>query len=419
MTGAPGLARDFALGYYAGNRRTGSIAVVRRQGGKTTVQRIAVAPASRARPDRLPVFIGLTEDRRVILLDPERREIRLQERFPVDAFPAHIYADPRSGRNWYMNDGDKETGNDTLNCGDTGSSVTVVENPASAEAKFLATICVGRGHHQTVFTYPSKAFPDTPARAWVTNLVDGTISVIGNDPADPASYLTVVATINLCQPEREEVTEPFVPNKAFPHGLVHSPLTGRLYALSNGYGTIAVIDPRTAAIERRMDFKGHSNLFISPDGRYVIGRGVDRKRDPEHVIARLTALDLTDGTVTDQADLPDIYIEKYFYNAEGTKLYLNTGKSGSEAQQANIRANVLVVIDLTALPQIRVAREVPLERSTGSVCYAAVDGRTALVFAADPQMGTVTAIDGESDDVLETVRVMPGTDHSRIWTLAG
>jgi DNA-binding beta-propeller fold protein YncE len=417
MTGAPDAGRDFAVGYYAGNRRTGSIAVVRRQGGKTTVQRVAVAPPSRAKPDRLPVFIGLTDDLKVILLDPVRREIQLHDRFPVDAFPAHIYTDPRSGRNWYMNDGDKQTGNDTLNCGDEGSSVTVVENPTRADAKWLATICVGRGHHQAVFTYPSEAFPDTPARAWITNLMDGTISAIGNDPADPDTYLKVVATLNLCQPEKEDATEPFVPNKAFPHGLVHSPLTGRLYALANGYGTISVIDPRTAEIERRMDFKGHSNLFISPDGRYVIGRGVDRKSDPEHVAARLTALDLTDGSVTDKADLPDIYIEKYFYNAEGTKLYLNTGKSGSDEQKANIRANVLLVIDLTALPRVRVAREVPLERSTGSVCHAATDGRTDLMFAADPEMGTVTVIDGAADDVLETVRVMPGTEHSRIWNL--
>lgn len=411
-------ARAFSLGYYAGNRKTGSVTVITRSDGSTRVERVATDPDTGLGTELKPVFIGLTEDHRVILLDPKSKQILFKPAFPADAFPAHIYSDPNSDRDWFMNDGDKETGNDRLNCGDQGSSVTVVEKTSSAQARLLKTICVGRGHHQAAFTHPSPHAPLVPHRAYISNIKDGTLTAIGNDPNDPATFLKVVATINLCEPDKEQgMTGPAVPNNSFPHGLAYSPLTGKLYNLNNGYGNIAVIDPVSDRVEEHIDLKGHSNLFIAPGGRYLIGRGSDRKSDPAHVIAKLTLLDATDNRIVDKLELRDIYISKYYFNAEGTKLYLTAASSGSPDQQANIKADALLVIDLTALPQLKVSKELRLGTPSGSLAFLDANGATSLVFSSHGDDGTVAVIDGARDDVLETLSVSGGMSHSRVWTL--
>ncbi|MGE0289840.1 MAG: YncE family protein [Bradyrhizobium sp.] len=411
-------ARSFALGYYAGNRKTGSVSVIRRENGQTRLDPLAVDAETGLAAELKPIFVGLTEDRRVILLDPKSKQIRLAAGFTADAFPAHIYSDPNSDRDWFMNDGDKETGNDRLNCGDQGSSVTVVEKTASAQAKFLKTVCVGRGHHQAAFTYPSAQAPKVPHRAYISSLKDGTLTAIGNDPNDAATYLKAIATINLCETDKEQgMAEPAVPNNAFPHGLAYSPLTGKLYNLNNGYGNVAVIDPASNRIEARFPFKGHSNLFMTPGGRYIIGRGADRKSDPNHVIARLTVLDVTDNRIVDTLELPDIYISKYYFNPEGSKLYLTTSSSGSPEQQANIKADALLVLDLTALPKLKLTRELRLGTSSGSLAFLQAGGSTALVFSSHGEGGAVAVIDGARDEQIETLAVPGGMSHSRVWIL--
>lgn len=409
---------DFALAYYSGDRNNGSVTVVRRKNGNLETKQLPAATESGKDKALKPVFVGLTEAVQAITLDPETKQITISDSFIPDAFPAHIYSDPNSSRDWFMYDGDKKTGNDTLNCGDNGSSVTVVENTASAAVKYLKTICVGRGHHQCNFSYPSAQAPDVAHQAYVSNLNDGTLSVIGNDPDKSESYLQVVATINLCEPDKDGFDAPQVPNNAFPHGLVYSKVSGKVYNLNNGYGTIAVIDPISHKIEQRIPFKGYSNLFISPCGRYVIGRGADRKSDADHVIAKMAVLDVGSNEILDQIELPDVYISKYFFNVEASKLYLTTSSSGSEQQQANLKTDAVLIFDLTAMPKLKQAAELRLGSPAGTLDFLAQDGKTELVFASNAQDGLVTLICGETDEVIEKLSVIEPVSHSRLWLLA-
>ncbi|MEJ2566270.1 MAG: hypothetical protein P8141_09960 [Gammaproteobacteria bacterium] len=408
---------NFSLAYYAGDRRTGSLSVIRSVAGKITVKALAQAAPSGADSAHKAVLIGVDEGDGIVLMDPASKEIQFKESLPADAFPAHVYSDPGSSRDWFMNDGDKETGNDTLNCGDRGSSVTVVDHSGSARAAWLKTICVGRGHHQAMFTYPADAAPQVPRRAYISNLQDGTLSVIGNDPGDAQNFLQVLGTINLCEPDKEEDGAGMVvPNKAFPHGLAYSACTGKLYNLNNGYGSVAVIDPRSGVIEERIPFKGHSNLFASPDGRYLIGRGADRKSDPDHVVGKLSVFDPTSKRVVAKLDLPDIYISKYYYNPEGSKLYLTTASSGSPQQQRHLKTDVVLVFDITALPRLELIKELKVG-AAGALAFHAADGRTQRVFCSNSATGTLVILDGERDTVLESVSVGAGQPHSRLWML--
>lgn len=410
-----GLEIDFTVGYYSSDRKTGKVCVVKRRGGEITINCLGVEPDSGLEKALKPIFVGLTEEHRFILLDPQTKSIRIQSNFPVDAFPAHIYSDPNANRDWFMNDGDKESGNDTVNCGDQGSSVTVIENTASASAKHLATICVGRGHHQANFAYPSEQAPHVPATAYISNLKDGTVTAIGNDPENEEHYLKVITTIDLCESDKEDDGRISAPCNAFPHGLVYSKVSGKLYNLNNGYGTIAVIDPQTNEIEARLEFKGHSNLFVSPCGRFIFGRGADRKSDPEHVIAKLTVLDAGTHMVMDAVDLPDVYISKYYFNRDGSKLYLTTSSSGSPEQAANLKSDALLVFDLTALPKIKLSTELALGSSAGALAFHGEGDETQLVFSSNSAEGALAIIDGEADTLLEKLIVTEGVSHSRVW----
>lgn len=406
----------FSVAFYSGNRKTGTLTRVRCEQGEVRVAPLPTEPEGALAKPLKPVLVGMSEDGCVILLDPRSKQLSFETRFPADAFPAHIYSDPRSTRAWFMNDGDKETGNDTLNCGDRGSSVTVIDHIDSCRAQFLKTLCVGRGHHQAAFTFPSRQAPRVPRRAYISSLNDGTISVIGNDPADAASDLHVIATINLCEPATEEGGELTVPNKAFPHGLAYSPDTGKLYNLNNGYGTIAVIDPVSNAIEERLPFKGYSNLFASPSDRYLIGRGADRKSDTEHVIGKLAVWDVVEKRVVDQLDLRDVYLSKYYFNPEGTKLYFTTGSSGSPEQQKNLKTDVLLVLDMTDLPRLKLLGEVKVG-AAGSLAFHSEHGRTRWVFCSDSE-GALVIIHGERDTVAERIALPAGPSHSRVWSVS-
>lgn len=411
----PAQTIDFSVAYYSGDRKTGAITIIDRLNGDTMQLNIEVLPESENQLAPKKIFVGLTADKKVVILDPESKEILFETEFPADAFAAHKYADPNSNRDWYMNDGDKATGNDSLNCGDNGSSVTIIEESDSNNAKFLKTVCVGRGHHQANFSYPSKDNPNVPNQAYISNLKDGTVSVIDNDSAHETSFLSVIETINLCEPEKED-SDKQVPNNAFPHGLVYSPVSGKVYNLNNGYGTIAIIDPLSHQIEQRMAFNGHSNLFLSPCGRYVIGRGADRKSDADHVIAKLTVLDATNNQIMDSLDIPDIYISKYFFNPEGSRLYLTTSSSGSEAQQSNLKTDALLVFDMSALPVLKLVNEVRLGSSSGTLDFALKDQLTELVFSSNAAEGAIAVMDVDGN-LMEKISVGESMAHSRLWMM--
>ena len=408
-------ASDFSIAYYSSDRKTGRITTVERKAGETSIKQVPVSAASGKPKEEAPVFIGLTETRQVILLDPIKKQLEVLDTFPEDAFPAHIYEDPNSACAWFMNDGDKETGNDKLNCGENGSSVSVVENIYSSDAKFLKTICVGRGHHQANFTFASERHPNVPAYGLISNLKDGTISIIGNDPAKE-NYLTVVKTIDLCEPDKEDNPASTVPNNSFPHGLVYSSHSGKIYNLNNGYGTVAVIDPISLEIESRFNFKGHSNLFVSPGGRYVFGRGADRKSNPDHVIAKLSVFDTETNEVIDAIDIQDVYISKYFFNPEGSRLYLTTSSSGSDAQKANLKTDAILVFDINALPSIKQVNEARLGSSSGTLDYATENGQTQLVLSSNSTDGKLVIMDIDGNE-LESLDVDQPNSHSRLWCI--
>lgn len=378
------------------------VVVVKHKAGKTTVNRLEQSAATGKDVNHVPAFWGINERNEALIYDPVDKEIEYQMVCAADTRFAYTYRDPDSVRVWFMNDGDKR-GNDTLACGDMGSSVTISAK-TNGKAELVDTLCVGRGHHVTTFVGPTPKQGNIPHRAFVSNLKDGTIHVIGNDPNDAVSFLKTIATINLCDPHFED-NGTDVPNNAFPHGMEFSPTTGKIYNLNNGYHTVAVIDPLSHEVENAITMEVSSNLLLSRCGNFLIGKGADRKVDPEHVMGRLSVLDVRKEEISTVLDIQDFYPSVYRFNPKGDKLYVTAAATGKDAQFDNLRTDMVQVYDTSKLPELKLIKEIKLEPCSSGrrpIAFLERGDEAPLIFVPNPTQGSLAVIDGDSDEVLET-----------------
>ncbi len=382
----------------------GSLSLARPQNEAIEVSHLHCDSASQQ--EHPPWLLGMLDDKRLVMFDPVAKTTSLEHCMPQNAYPAYSYKDPDSQRIWFMNDGDKETGNDPLNCGDQGSTVTVIDRVGNAPPTHLATICVGRGHHVTTFIAPTDKHPHNPKHAYVSNLLDGTISILSND-AQSDDFLKIVGQIDLTEADKENDSPSTAPNNAFPHGKQYSDITGRIYSLNNGYGTIAVIDPVKQCIESRIPLKGASNLLLSPCGRFIIGKGADRKSDPAHVIGKISVVDLKQQTLVTSHDLPDFYPSVYRFSPDGRRLYVTSAATGKGAQKDNLKINTLYVFDATRLPELPLLKILQVgEANCGRRPIAFPNEPTATeVFVPNPSEGTLSLVDNETLEVKQTIKI--------------
>lgn len=409
---------QWSLAYHLDMGESGAVGVIHHHRGETKVRSLDSVGDEAGNQ----VFIGLDGEGRCLMTERGKGTITRHDAFFAGSRADYAYPDLRQDRLWFVSDGDPKTGCDAVTCGDQGSSVTIVSR-GGADVEVLKTLCVGKGHHVTAFVYPDQNHGGFAPKAYVSNLVSGSISIVGNDPADASTYLKIIKTINLLEADRDPEASPDGDNNAFPHGKVYSPVTGRVYCLNNGYGTIAVIDPVTDEIEGRLTLKKSSNLLLSPDGRYLVGKGADRKADPEHVMGRLTLIDVTTGETTAVLDLPDFYPSTYRFNPAGDRLYVTSAATGKGVQRDNIRKNIIQVYDVGSFPKLDLIREVEVgvadcsRRPIGFLAGAVGDEQR--VFVPNPTDGTLTMLAGENDSPQITLKISDEPIHEfsfSIWS---
>ncbi len=386
----------------------GAVVTIDHDGEKSRVTKTPLVSSSS--DEREQVFIGVAADGTVIQMDANSQTVHHDSTFVAESYVPYAYPYFDGDTHWYSYDGDKATGEDPQACPAGGAPMLVVRNTGES-AEVVKMICLGRGHHVVAFSAPTTANAAIPRLAFVSNLLDGNIAVLGNDPADADSYLKVIKTIDLCEPEKEKSGAPCSPNNAFPHGMAFSPLTGKIYSLNNGYASIVVIDPLSLEIDSRLQMKGSSNLLLSADGRYLIGKGADRKSDPEHVMGRISVVDVVSGKTETVLELPDIYPSTYRFSRDGSKLYVTTAATGKGVQRDNLKMDLLQVYDTSALPAIKLIKAVKVgvaDCGRRPLAYIASNDGPDRLFIPNPTDGTLTILDGGIDEVLETVAIDDG-----------
>jgi len=387
----------------------GVVAIIHHKNGETAVSSVATTAARGGDYNQRSVFLGVNSNDEALIMNPESKQIKCATSMDADSRYYYAYRDNQSNRFWFTNDGDKD-GNDTLNCGTDGGTVTVAaKNGNNGEA--LKTLLIGRGHHVSAFCRPSASNSELPDHAFVSNLLDGTISVVGNDENDKDNFLRVITTINLFDNRFEKDGAADFPNNAFPHGMEFSPVTNKVYNLNNGYGTVAVINPATNAVENTIPMKGSSNLLLSRCGNFLIGKGADRKGNPDHVMGRLQVLDVNQQEVVNSFDIQDFYPSVYRFNPEGDRLYVTAGATGKGAQAENLRTDMAQVYDSSKLPELKLIKEIKLEQCNSGrrpIAFLEQNGTAPLVFVPNPDQGSLAVIDSDSNEVIETISVGKG-----------
>lgn len=367
------------------------------------------------------IFVNMGSTNQVAALDPVGETATFRKFIPVGQRPVHIYRDPEGTRIWVLNDADPTTGVDTITSecnSQQAGSVSVIQNHGTAghgddgeesnAGEVLKTICVGKGHHKAAFSTPTTTDPSIPHRAFISNITDGTITVIDNDPSSD-NYLTVIGTIDLCDSNKESC--PAGQGGAGPHGMYFSSVNGKIYNNNENHGTVNVINPTSLAIEATVDIGFAGATHITPDGRFVIVRGVDRTSDPTRVTGKITIFDATDPSNNfTTINLPDVNPGALAFTSIGTmkKMYVASAATGNDDQRASQKSNVVQVFDITALPaDPTLIKEIGVGSTTGgrSIGIHEHDKEAENVFVTNRADGTVSVIDAQNDTAIDTLQV--------------
>lgn len=436
---------------FVGNSAAGAVSVIAHgNDGNTILTTIPVGSGSIGDimiSSERHVFVNVTANNQVAAIDPiVAGEPVLKNFLPVGTKPVHGYRDPSDGTLiWTLNDGNATSGAcKTAGPGGTATnSVTVIQNHEvgggggggggqTTLGIVLKEICVGRGHHKAAFSHPSADQPDVLRRAFVSNITDGTVSVIDGEPTS-ANYLAVIATIDLCDAAKQTCDADLTtPNGAVPHGMDYSPVSGKVYNANVGYGTVSVIDAKTAAIDATVDVGFANKAHVSPDGRFLVVKGTDTKSDAAHVIGRLSVVNVADNAVM-TINLPDLHPDSFEFTPDGAKLYVATATSVAKVtdpndpsakidnatQKANLKNDVLLAFDASALPVLSAPVEIPVGKALGdhrSLAIHEMLGKAEHVWVPNPDGGTMSVVDPETDTVVDTVTV--GGEPSSIAILS-
>jgi YVTN family beta-propeller protein len=369
------------------------------------------------------VFVNLGAANGVGLIDPLSGAKPLFETIlPTGERPVHIYRDAVDGEViWSMNDGNATTGIDSLNCSAQAvGSVSVLHNshlgPGGEVPKLVKTLCLGVGHKVAAFSKPTASDATIPKRTFITNAKSGEMSVIDNNAASPATYLTIIKNIDLCDSDKETTpcdSDVATPNASSPHGIAWSNATGKVYSRQEGYENVVEVDPDTMQIVRKVDVAPFTSSGISPDGKFLFLRATDKTTNPDHVLGKLGVIDLTANplAVTPLPDLQDIAPGSFKFSPDGTKLYLtqsNDDTGLTATQQANLKRDKLVVLNTAALPAApTVTTEIDLLPSPGghSLDLHVHDGTLKHLWVTNKDDNSISVINAASNQLVQRVAV--------------
>lgn len=358
------------------------------------------------------VFVNLGAGNKVATIDPLSGATPIFEAsLATGTRPVHIYRDPTDGEViWSMNDGDATNGNDSINCGGVGTSVTVLHNshtgPGGNPPFVVGTTCtLASGHGVTAFSQPTATDANIPKYAAVTNEKGGQMAFLDNVETSP-TYRSMVARLDLCTDagqaglipaglpcDSEAVTAlnvPFTANGSNPHGIRWSKHSGKIYSIQTAYGEIIEVDPNLivpgpghnqTAITRRLSLTGtpYTSYGITPDGKFLFLRGRDISADPNHILGKLAVVDLTVGgplAITELPDLLDVVPSTFKFTPDVQRMYLlaSDTTTGTGSQLLNQKKNRLFVFNPSALPAVQPPVEIALQPASGHNFDVIIEG---------------------------------------------
>ncbi len=359
------------------------------------------------------LFMNLGAAHKVATIDPLTAATPVHEvNLTSGTRPVHLYRDTTDGEHiWSMNDGDNAAltttpGDDLINCNNParvggpvlGGSVTLLHNshlgPGATPPFVIKTECLLADGHK-VAAFSSGA--GIPKRVFISSTTAGEIAVIDNDPANVATYQTLIGRIDLCDPAKEStrpvpavcdnesltpLTTPLTVNNSNPHGIRFSKTTGKVYSIQENYRTIVEIDPTTLAVSLLADLSttDYTAYGISPDGRFLLLRGDTTTATG----TKLGVIDLgTAGNPVSNFTIPELAGTSpgsFKFSPDGKRFYLLAGNAAAATKKDRLFA----FDSSTLIPTLPATQPVLTLLPGGEIFLLATGGHNMDVLAQAP-----------------------------------
>ncbi|MCE9501789.1 MAG: hypothetical protein K8R21_15005 [Leptospira sp.] len=346
------------------------------------------------------LFANLTNSNKTAVFNVTSSGADFLKYIDTGSRPVHIYQDP-AGKIWVMNDGNNGVDNVNAACnGSAVGSVTIIQDGAKGAAAndsgtLIKHLCVGKGHHKAIFT-------SSPKRAFVSSITDSTVSVIDNDPSS-GTYLTVISTLSLGA-------------GAGPHGFSYSSVSGKVYASAQTAGTVVSIDPGSLNTQTISTSKSGPSAS-SPSGQYIAIPGKDTTTDSNHVIGKVTILNVSTNALS-TVDVSDVSPDHAMFSDDGNRLYVASAQAGSGNQVTNLKQNVLLVYDSSALPALTLISQITVgNANSGNRHLASMNhGSMTHVFVPSGD-GNLYTVDSMTNSVSQTLNLGGSFNNAHFYTL--
>ncbi len=366
-------------------------------------------------------YVRVNNTNTVQMFDVETDGLTHNHAIPVGAGPIHMYLD-HDKNVWIMNDGPRPAagascpGVDPACAPDT---VSFIEAGTHATHK---SIRVGSGHHKMAFAADKN-------RAFVSNIHDGTLSVIDTDPLSP-NYLTTLLNDVTLNGDAAMVTG------LNPHGIDYAGHNMKIYSLNTGepINAISVIDPITLVktfITKgpgadQVPAVGRLHTRHAPgdasDGRfvYILANTEDDNGTPADpaddtttgwviVIDTMKAMqgDPNHGIIA-KTQIPSMRPARIIFGPHAKRLYIPSGVPfGGGAGTPDLQIDQLAVIDIdptsTTFNQLLTKITVGKAGGHGSIAAPSSDGH--FLFVGNSGETTVSVVDTTALSVVGTIDV--------------
>jgi YVTN family beta-propeller protein len=389
------------------------------------------------------LFMNLGATNQVATIDPLTGATPIFEaNLPTGERPVHIYRDPTDGEViWSMNDSNATTGLDTVKCGPPGNptgpgvggSVTVLHNshlgPGGNPPHVIGTTCLlAVGHKVAAFSQPTATNPAIPKRTFISSSTAGEVSVLDNVESSP-DYRKLIGRVDLCtdageaaqvppQPACDDesatpVTTAFTPNKANPHGIRFSTLTGKIYSIQESYRTIVEIDPATLAITNTFNLSAtpYTAYSITPNGRFLLLRGDTTPATG----TKLGVIDLgTAGNPQTDFTIPELNGTSpgsFKFSPDGKRFYILAGNAAAATKKDRLFA--FDSSTLTApVPSLTLLKEIILVATGGHSMDVLTQGTAGAgeakyIVVSNSTDNSVSIINATDNRIKQTVTVGP------------
>ena len=363
-------------------------------------------------------YVRVNNTNTVQMFDVETGGLTHNHPITVGVGPIHMYLD-HDKNVWVMNDGLRTPNGVSCPGVDPACDPDTVSFIEGGKHAVHKSIRVGSGHHKMAFATDKK-------RAFVSNIHDGTLSVIDTDPLS-TGYLTTTLNDLSLNGDAAMVTG------LNPNGIDYAPHNMKIYSLNTreAVNVISVIDPDTLA--KTFITKGNAADQVPAVGRlhtrhahgdpsdgrfvYILANTEDDNGTPADpsddtttgwvIVIDTMNTHISNGIIA-KTQIPSMRPARIIFGPHAKRLYIPSGVPfGGGTGTPDLQIDQLAVIDIdpTSTTFNQLLKKITVGKAGGHGSIAATSGDGHFLFVGNAGETTVSVVDTTALSVVGTIDV--------------